>query len=219
MYGQKNKTQLVWQMTFDNWQIVGIVLADTLSRRGSSLKTYEPEPFLPLGEKKCRSICNTWLRAGIDQKWRSTTKCSITRSIITSPSDKIASQLLSLDKLRLSYTMGILTGHIRLNAYLKRIQVRDDPDCDCCGRSEETSLHFLCNCPGLSHIRRSVFGLNMLTSNEVESFHLSKIFKFFQKSNRFPSLRSNSADNTQITRQTSRGNVQNALSPARNVIN
>ena len=195
-------------------RIDGNEKADALAKRGTLSKMYGPEPFLPLCEKKCRFICNTWLQESIKRRWNGTIQCSNTRSFMASPSAKTASQLLSLDKLRFSYTVGILTGHIRLNAYLKRIQVRDDPDCDFCGRGEETSIHFLCNCPSLSHIRRTIFGLDMLTPNEVFNFHISKIYDFVYKSGRFASLRSgHTADQPFYTRRPRRLNALNALQP------
>lgn len=52
-----------------------------------------------------------------------------------------------------SINTGILTGHIRLNS---NIGLRDDPDCDLCGRDRESAAHFLCNCTGFSSIRLEI---------------------------------------------------------------
>lgn len=169
--------------------------ADQLAKKGASSPAQGPEPFIPLSEKRCRLICNKWLQKCCKERWQSTNTCSQTRSFILEPSSKLTTQLLDLDKRKLSLTVSMLTGHVRLNAYLKRIGIRDDPDCDYCGRNEETALHFLCNCPTLSIKRKESFGKEILTPTQVINLNINKIYNFVKKSGRFPSLTGNSPSN------------------------
>ncbi|XP_031616816.1 uncharacterized protein LOC116336812 [Contarinia nasturtii] len=177
---QRREVTLKW--ISPQTQTQGQMRAAILAKKGASQRAYGPEPFLPWNERKCRNICNKWLQESIIIRWRNTNTCSTTRSFLTTPSKKIASQLLSLSKMKLSYTIGILTGHIRLNAHLKRIGVRDDPDCDLCGRNEETSIHFLCTCTQLDRTRVTIFGKGTINPEEVLKFDISKIFSFIKES-------------------------------------
>lgn len=91
----------------------------------------------------------------------------------------------------MSYTVATLTGHIRLNSYLRRVGIRDDPGCNYCGRTEESAKHFLCDCTELSHIRREVYNCDSLTPDEVMKSNIRNIFNFVKRSGRFPTQGTN----------------------------
>lgn len=167
----------------------GNVIADALAKKGASEIAFGPEPFIFSNEKRCRTTCEKWLQLKKAERWRTSNRCSHTRSFIISPDEKITKQLFNLDKRKMSYIVGILTGHIRLNAYLKRLGIRDDPDCEFCGNGEEIALHFLCNCPGLGQLRRRLYGFDVLTPGEVMTAPLQNIFDFARQSGRFAGIR------------------------------
>lgn len=183
---ERRNLTLSWVPSHSN--IVGNLKADALAKKGAIDVTHGPEPFLPLAEKRCREVCENWLSTQLKEIWIFDGNAATKRFVLT-PNPKLTQQLLRLSKLKMSSTIGILTGHIMLNAYLKRFGFRDDPDCNFCGRSEETSTHFLCNCPALSNIRGQIFGLDFLTPSEIGSQHVGKIFSFIKRSGRFPSNR------------------------------
>lgn len=168
---------------------MGNQMADSLAKSGANSPAHGPEPFLGLKEKQCREICNSWVEKCVKERWRYTNSCSHTKEFISSPQANLTNKLLTLSKMEMSYTISIITGHIRLNDYLRKIGVRDDPDCDLCGRANENAIHFLCNCPSLGHIRRGIFNMNPLTPNEVMTSHIRSIFLFVKQSGRFPVLR------------------------------
>lgn len=132
----------------------------------------------------------------MNERWRGTNTCSHTKEFVSTPQERLANNLLTLNKLELSYTIGIITGHIRLNAYLNKIGVRDDPDCDQCGRAAESATHFLCNCPGLSSLRRRIFKHNFLTPGEVMTYSIRSIINFTKQSGRFPAMAQSSPSNS-----------------------
>ena len=179
---QRRNISLSWIPSHSN--IEGNLIADRLAKRGTLETPQGPEPFLPLQEKRCREACETWLSAQLRELWLFAGS-QATKRFVTAPNLTLTQHLLGLNKLRLSFTVGILTGHILLNAHMKRIGLRDDPDCDRCGQSEETSVHFLCNCPAYCGLRRELFGLDILTPTEVACQHVGKIFSFVKRSGRF----------------------------------
>lgn len=184
---ERRQVTITWTPAHTN--VIGNLKADALAKMGAHLNVSGTEPFLPIKEKQCRTSCNRWMQDSLNERWRFTNTCSQTKQFIVSPSEKLTKKLLSLNKMELSVITGILSGHIRLNGYLRRIGIRDDPDCNFCGLSEESAIHFLCNCPNLSHIRQAIFGLNMLTPNEVMIQPVRKIYSFVRQTGRFPSLR------------------------------
>lgn len=204
---------LIWCPAHSN--IEGNDRADALARVGTQQMAFGPEPFFPITEKRCRTICKLWLQEKMIARWRNTDKCSHTKHFIISPEVKLTNQLLTFSKLKLSFTIGMLTGHIRLNEYLKRIGVRDDPDCDYCGRDSESAIHFLCNCPQLSQIRKEIYGYSFLTPSEAISAGLSKIFSFAHRSGRFPITESYPTTSQTLQRQGGGNATINVVLPNR----
>jgi ribonuclease HI len=181
-----NEITLIWTPAHSS--ILGNEKADLLAKRGSTLVAYGPEPFFPITEKRCRSICSKWLNEKLVQQWRVTDRSLHTKNFISTPSVKLTEQFLKLTKLEFSITIGILTDHFGLNKYLKRIGVRDDPDCEHCGRAEESARHFLCECTALNHHRRAVYNKDYIQPDEIMSNSLHKIACFVKRSGRFPAL-------------------------------
>lgn len=176
---------LLWVPSHAN--VVGNEIADSLAKRGARTSTDGAEPFLPLEENRIRACSNSWLQDQIPVKWSRVLTCSHTKKFLTRPNEKLSYQLLRLDKRKLRIVIGIITGHFGLNAFLARMGIRADPDCDHCGHIEETAFHFLCKCPGFSETRRHIYGNSAITTEVVMGKPLSKIFAFAQLSNRLPS--------------------------------
>ena len=183
---QHNDVTIIWTPAHSN--ILGNERADSLAKRGGSQVAYGPEPFFPTTEKGCRMVCKSWLIGKMEQRWRVTDQAQHTKNFISTPSVKLTNQLLTLTKLDLSITTGILTDHIRLNKYLRRIGLRDDPDCEYCGRTEESAMHFLCECIALSHHRTAVYNKDSVSPDEIMANSLRKIACFVKRSGRFPTL-------------------------------
>lgn len=207
---RRREVTLIWTPAHST--SIGNEIADTLAKKGVTELASGPEPFLPSTERKCRAICEKWLQEKKAERWRHTNTCSHTKSLVILPDEKITKQLLSLDKQKVSYIVGILTGHIRLNAYLKRIGIRDDPDCEFCGRGEESAIHFLCNCPNLSQLRSRLYGHSFLNPGEVMTAPLRNIFDFARQSGRFPSLSLTSPSLSTLNR---RGDDRNGINTSR----
>lgn len=166
--------------------IEGMAIANTLSKTGSI--TQGPVPQIPITDNLCRRTYNTWVQERITQRWRNTQQCEQAKLFVNTPDSKLTNSLLLLDKLRMSITTGILTGHVRLNYYLQKIGVRDDPDCNFCGGGHERALHFLCECPHYSQTRKAIYGKDFLTPNEVMMADTRKISSFVLSSGRFQNL-------------------------------
>lgn len=113
------------------------------------------------------------------------TNSSHTKKFLIRPDENFTKQLLKFDKRNLRTIVGIITGHVGLNAYLARMGIRADQDCDHCSHLEETAHHFLCECTGFSQTKSRIFGTNAITAETVMSKPLGKIIAFVQESQRF----------------------------------
>lgn len=182
----KRPVHLLWVPAHAN--IVGNEIADQLARKAARIKAAGPAPFLPMEEKRYRASCTKWLQDQIPLKWNTMNTCNHTKKFLIRPEEKVTDALLKLDKTSMRIIIGIITGHCRLNAYLARLRIRADPDCDYCGHLEETAYHFLCDCPGYYQLRSRIFGTNAITAEEVLSKSLSKIIAFARQSGRFKPL-------------------------------
>lgn len=172
---------LIWVPAHSS--IRGNETADILAKRGASSPEEGPEPFLPLDDDLIRSYNKEWLRDITLQSWLTTTTCSHSKQFVQRPNDRLTKDLLSLDRAKIRLVTGVITGHIALNAYLARIGARADADCDFCGHLTETAFHFLCECTGFSHVRKSIYGTEAITADAAIS-NLGKLITFTQRSGR-----------------------------------
>ncbi|KAG8302636.1 hypothetical protein J6590_028554 [Homalodisca vitripennis] len=76
-----------------------------------------------------------------------------------SPSSKVASDLLSLNRSMSSKVIGLITGHGHLRKHLHRVGIlQEDPLCGRCNEQEETAEHLLFDCPAIARERYAIFG-------------------------------------------------------------
>ncbi|KAG8271338.1 hypothetical protein J6590_065230 [Homalodisca vitripennis] len=79
--------------------------------------------------------------------------------VLQSPSSKVASDLLSLNRSMSSKVIGLITGHGHLRKHLHRVGIlQEDPLCGRCNEQEETAEHLLFDCPAIARERYAIFG-------------------------------------------------------------
>ncbi|KAG8268034.1 ATP synthase F(0) complex subunit B1, mitochondrial [Homalodisca vitripennis] len=79
--------------------------------------------------------------------------------LVDSPSSKVASELLSLNRSMSSKVIGLITGHGHLKKHLHRVGIlQEDPLCGRCNEQEETVEHLLFDCPAIARERYAIFG-------------------------------------------------------------
>ncbi|KAG8279051.1 hypothetical protein J6590_008069 [Homalodisca vitripennis] len=80
--------------------------------------------------------------------------------VLQSPSPKVASDLLSLNRSMSSKVIGLITGHGHLKKHLHRVGIlQEDPLCGPrCNEQEETAEHLLFDCPAIARERYAIFG-------------------------------------------------------------
>lgn len=140
---------------------------------------------------------------------------------LAAPTEELAKIVLNLSKDELRTIVGVITGHIDLNSYLKRIGRRDDPLCDRCSLGEETAQHFFCECPAWASHRRDLYGSEQLNPTEVLTAEISKVNAFIKRTGRLALRRDRSAfahphrDNRQDNNYTPINGVQDNLPAVR----
>lgn len=80
--------------------------------------------------------------------------------------------------------IGLTTGHAKLNGHLRRIGIRSEPDCDC-GHTNETTTHFLCDCPIYCLQRLYTLDAPFCLIQDIASQGLLAITRFARASRRF----------------------------------
>ena len=65
------------------------------------------------------------------------------------------------------------------------MNLEESPICPKCEEEEETSLHFLAQCPAYAKIRLEVMGRIFIPECQVSGIPLKKITKFAQETKRF----------------------------------
>ncbi len=138
--------------------IPGNEKADKLAKNGASLPIEEADLYIypPL----------TLLYEGIRQdfkkkwvcKWNASAKSVHTKLIWNEKLVKYSRTLLDMDRSQLRMVVNLITGHNTLGKHMVRIGKSNDDTCRWCGEEEESSFHFLCECPALSVRRFNTFG-------------------------------------------------------------
>ena len=80
---------------------------------------------------------------------------------------------------------GLLTGHAKLNGHLTFIQIHTDAVCPLCQENEETVLHLLGECSGLSAKRLNILGSPYLSYEELGNVHWQILLRLAKASQHF----------------------------------
>ncbi|KAG8254171.1 hypothetical protein J6590_015056 [Homalodisca vitripennis] len=79
--------------------------------------------------------------------------------VLQSPSSRVASDLLSLNRLMSSRVIGLITGHGHLRKRLHTVGIlQEGPLCGMCDEQNETAEHLLFVCPSIARERYAIFG-------------------------------------------------------------
>lgn len=160
--------------------IYGNEVADKIAKYAATEVAYGPEPLLAIERSIIKKTNDTWLKEQTMLVWRGTQGLEHTKCFIDETSFAISEQLIEMSKRDIRITIGLITGHCKLNQHLMRLGIRNDPDCDLCGRDRETAEHFLCKCESLKNIRKKHFANSILDPRELCKNNLPKIVKYYK---------------------------------------
>lgn len=175
--------QLIWVPGHSN--IEGNEKADELARLGSNSPFVGPLPIVPVPLSGLYSEIQAKETEAVEYSWASAPGCETTKKLLPKPKLAITDQLIRLKKTDLSLLVSLLTGHNKLNAHLHKIGVKSEPDCDKCGHTNETSIHFLCECPKYWRLRAKIFGNAFCNTATIASACAKDVLRFAKDSGRF----------------------------------
>ena len=152
-------------------------LADELEKRAAENRAIGPEPFLPVSYSLVKKEVSNWLVARSKLNWQGNFRCEQTKAFVSEPHVKVTKQIASLTKKDTRIAVGLITGHAKTNYHLRKMGLRDDPDCRLCGRDSETATHIICACETLKGTRSRTFGNDEILPRDALNLH--KIVKFY----------------------------------------
>lgn len=175
----RNEVTLTWIPAHS--AIYGNTLADNIAKFAADEIVLGPEPIIAINRSLGKKTNDQWLQKETESAWRCTQLCD-TKCFLKEASHKISNQLLKMTKHESQIITGIITGHCKLNAHLAKLRIRNDPDCDLCGRENETAKHLSCECSALKEIRKSIYAREVIPPQEVCVEALHKIAHFYKTS-------------------------------------
>lgn len=171
--------KLVWLPAHSN--IYGNETADKIAKYAADQQTVGPEPLMAINRQTIKKTNKLWLQENTMLAWRGANGCEHTKRFVATTTERVSNQLIEMSKSDIRITTGIITGHCRLNQHLMRLGIRNDPDCDLCGRTSETGAHFLCECSALINQRKRHFSKTLTTPSEVCKGNLLNIVRFYKE--------------------------------------
>lgn len=139
-----------------------------------------PEPLIVLRRSIAKDINTNWLAKCTREAWRATRNGEHTKSFLTEVNPNLSIKLVNMSKKEIRIAIGLITGHCKVNNHLVKLRLRDDPDCDLCGRDRETAEHLLCKCEALSNIRLGLYGRASIDAKDLLKDSLQKLIYFYE---------------------------------------
>jgi uncharacterized protein (DUF342 family) len=163
--------------------IIGNEKADELAKQGIENELIDIN--VAVGEQL---ICNKLIEWGHKQALKSWNnhegKLKHSKICITPFDQKLASNLLTNTRANIRTIVGLLTGHICTNLYLKRIGKANNELCRFCKETNscETVLHFLQDCLALARARIKHFHDGKPPDALIKTIKHKQLLKFAKES-------------------------------------
>ena len=173
---EKNTLSLTWTRSHVGNR--GNERADKLARQAADMPMSAPQQVLALARPVVKELTKDLTLEKHKKIWKNLRSCRLARTLVPTPTAKLAKQLLQLSRGRMRLYIGVVTGHYTFNQHMHRLGVSDTSDCRGCHDEDETAEHVLCYCPALSRTRWSVFGVHESDLNEMSGVSPRDIVRF-----------------------------------------
>lgn len=182
---RRNEVRLLWLPGHSGFQ--GNERADGLAKEGSTQRFIGPEPSLGLPTQVVKTVLRNWACREQLRLWYLKDGCRQAKSLIREPNSGLAVSLLKLKREEVRIIVGLLTGHAPLSRHLYIMKLEDDPICSFCSMEDETTFHFLGQCPAFGMKRLAIMGDVTVSTDYLARIPYSDILKFVRASGRFKS--------------------------------
>ena len=166
----------------------GNEIADRLANIGTNMETPDSDPLkpdIPVATSVIKAFVTSWETKRHQENFYLTNKYRQTKIFLPNVDRNVWKDISRLNRKETRLITQILTGHSDLNYHLHKRKLIESPICDLCEESEETSMHFIGQCPYYARIRYDVFGSFFLRDKELKDINTNKFLNFIRISGRF----------------------------------
>ena len=168
--------------------IPGNCKADELAKEGTTLPILPDNGTLgiPIATRKLKLKLDAIESANL--RWTSGSTCLATKQIWPKLDLKRSKNLISLNRLHIGTTIGVITGHCLIGKHATRLGLFANDFCRSCmdEEEEETIPHLLCFCPALSRRRKLHLGAPYYNDiGDLMNIDIKSLLRFIRSSNWF----------------------------------
>ena len=179
---ENNNVQLFWIPGHSgHW---GNEVADKLAKRGVKLKLHGPQPIIPISNTAVKADVRKWGAEKHQQAWSNRLDCRQTKMMIPTIKRSTWGQINKLSRKNVKRITQMLTGHCTLQRHLFLMKMEDDPTCENCLEDEETTEHFLTECPAFARERYNTLGKMFLRQTDLKHLKIKQILNFIKETKR-----------------------------------
>ena len=181
--GMNNKITLNWIPGHEGH--MGNEVADRLAKMGAGMPSEGPTPLIPVANNTNTNLIKEWGNTLHQKNWEHRADCRQTKLFIKQIGTKLGREITSYNRSNIRILTQIITGHANLQRHRSIMGIEDDPTCPKCGDTEETSYHYLMECPYYNKIRHSIFMFQILDKRDLPYINLSDILSFVRRTKRW----------------------------------
>ena len=171
-----HKVLLTWIPGHSNYK--GNERADNLARQGSSRAPTGPEPFLPVSKNYLWNQVTDFMYSLHLKQYKRLNISDKGKIPLYQWLSKHKYKLCTRDSIHLKWLTWLLSGHSPLGYFQHKSKQISSPDCRLCPGEEETTEHFLAQCPGYATLRLNHLGFIITSLDNIINQDTSHIISF-----------------------------------------